>query len=290
MPDPNVVGKFALPTDPQTLKPASAKDELATFAATVQRAVTAAKPVAEVQANVVTVQPGKGTFPTITDALNSITDASRRRQYVVSIGAGTYHEVVTCKSWVFLSGQGPDQTIITAPAQPDQIGKGTVKAASNSAIQNCAVQATSGSFGTWATAVDCQSVINFDIENCQLSATDPTNGTNLVGLSLDYASGASGSQVNISYTTVAADGGAVPIALFAVSGSYAHGMESKFVSENGSAPGMGGGAYNASTLLVENCYVQGAGFSLYLDRDTSKVTADQCQLVGPVAPGVVVNP
>jgi hypothetical protein len=283
-----VVGESTVPTGPHTLKPAATQAELATFVAGVRRTVSADKPPTSAQANVVTVQPGGQTFSTITDALNSITNASKSRQYVVYIGPGTFKEVVTCKSWVFLSGSGPDQTIVTAPAQSTQIAKGTVRAASNSALQNCAVQATSGPWGAWTVAVDCQSVTNFDIENCQLSATDLTNGTNLVGLSLDYASGASGSQVNVSYTTVTASGGAMPIALFAVSGSYAHGMESKFVSENGSASGWGGCAYNASTILVENCYVQGAAYSLNLDP-SSKVTANQCQLDGPVAPGVVVN-
>ena len=41
-------------------------------------------------------------------------------------------------------------------------------------------------------------------------------------------------------------------------------------------------------MLVENCYVQGAEYSLWQDS-TGRITANQCQLIGPVGPGVVVN-
>jgi pectin methylesterase-like acyl-CoA thioesterase len=286
--DLKVVTKPTMSTSASAAAPAAAKDNLSSFTARVREAITAAKP-ATVAGNSVVVQPGGKTFTTITDALKSITDASEQKEYVVNIGPGTYNEVVTCKSWVYLSGAGQGQTIITAPAQPNQASKGTVKGASNSAVQNCTVQSTGGSWGQWTTAVDCQSVTNFDIENCELIASDVSNGTNLVGLSLDYATGASGSKVNVSYSTVTANGGVQPIALAAFSGSYAHGMESKIVSESGSYGGSGGAAANYSTILVENCYVQGAAYSLDLGDTTSSITANQCQLQGAVSQGVVVN-
>src|SRR6185436_14372537 len=127
------------------------------------------------------------------------------KEYVVSIGPGTYNEAVTCKPWVFLAGSGRGQTIITAASQADPAKKGTIKASSHSAIQDSTVQAT-GTGADWVVAVDCQSAVDFDIENCELIAIDPTNQAETTGLALDDWGG-SGSQVNIAYTTITANGG-----------------------------------------------------------------------------------
>jgi hypothetical protein len=60
---------------------------------------------------------------------------------------------------------------------------GTVKAASNSAAQNCTIRATTtGTFGDSVTAVNCQGAVNFDIENCELLAISATNQTNDPGM------------------------------------------------------------------------------------------------------------
>ena len=197
---------------------------------------------------------------------------------------------MTCKSWVFLSGAGPGQTIITAAAKATPEAKGTIRAASHSAVQNATVRAaTTGTLGDYTTAVDCQSVIDFDIETCELIAVDATNMTNVVALALDDWGG-TGSHVNIAYTKVTANGGGMPLAINVYYAAYAHGMESQFIAENGTNPGWGGAAADGSTLLVENCYVQGAGYSLIKDQSAgTSITANQCQLKGPVGPGVVVN-
>ena len=277
------------PASAGTPDPASARSHLTAFVATVKSTVSAIAPEPAV-ANSVVVQPGGKTFSTIGAALNSITDASQKRQYVVSIGAGVYAEVVICKPWVFLNGALTGQTTITAGSQASPFNKGVVKAASNSALQNCAVEATTtGTPGDWVTTVECQGAVNFDIENCVLLAEDPTNQTNVTALSIDDWAESSGSQVNIAYSKVSAVGGASPLAIATGWDSFAHAMESRLIAANGGSPGMGGGAIDQSTLLVESCYVQGASFSLWQD-DTGRITANQCQLHGPVGPGVVVNP
>ena len=269
--------------------PTAARSRLNSFVVTVKNAVSGVAVMESLVANSVVVQPGGQSFSTIGAALASITNASQQRQYVVSIGAGIYAEVVTCKPWVFLSGAGSGQTIITAPSQSTPATQGTLKAASNSAVQNCTVQATtSGTFGDYTVAVNCQSAVDFDIENCELIAIDATNVTNVTALTLDDWLEGTGSHVNISYTTVTANGGAMPLALNAYYASYAHGMESRFIAENGGSAGWGGAAANSSIILVENCYVQGAAYSLVTDGSGS-ITANQCQLNGPVGPRVVVN-
>ena len=237
-------------------------------------------------ANSVVVDPGRKSFSTIDAALDSITDASEGRQYVVSIGAGTYNEVVTCKSWVFLSGAGPGQTLITS--QANSVVPATVTAASHSAVQNCTIRATTtGPFGVSVTAVYCPGAVDFDIENCEL-LTVGTSETNIWGLILDYWTEATGSRINISYTTVTAKGGASPLALSTGFYSYVHGMESRFVAEGGQQP-WGCAAGDQSILLVENCHVEGAEYSLWQDSSGAQITANQCQLNGPVGPGVVVH-
>ena len=178
----------ARPTRPSPERgpdPAEAKKQLDAFVADVKNASSPGKSNRKLGANSVVVEPGGHTFPTIGAALASITDASQQRQYVVSIGPGTYTEVVTCKPWVFLAGAGRGQTIITAASQDDPAKKGTIRASSHSAIQNSTVQATTGAAGGWVVAVDCQSAVDFDIENCELIATDPTNLWNVTGLALD---------------------------------------------------------------------------------------------------------
>jgi hypothetical protein len=52
-----------------------------------------------------------------------------------------------------------------------------------------------------------------------------------------------------------------------------------------------GFAADTSTFLVEDSYVEGAANSLFQDRNPkTNITANHCQLKGPVGPGVVVNP
>ena len=268
--------------------PAAARSGLDAFVAIVKKAVSAPRLPKPAAANSVVVDPGGKTFSTIGAALDSITDAGLQKQYTVSIGAGTYNEVLTCKSWVFLVGAGPDQTLITALSEANPFVAGTVKAASNSAVQNCTIRATTtGTFGDSVTAVNCQGAVNFDIENCALLAISATNQTNVTGILLDYWGNAAGSQVNISYTTVTAKGGASPLVLSTGWYTYVHGMESRFIAEGGQQP-WGCAAIDESIILVENCYVEGAEFSLWQDS-TGRITANQCQLVGPVGPGVVVN-
>jgi pectin methylesterase-like acyl-CoA thioesterase len=264
------------------------KSQLAAFVATVKKAVSAPT-VAKAAANSVVVDPGGKTFSSIGAALASITDASEQKQYVVSIGPGTYTEVVTCKSWVFLSGAGRDQTLITALSDPNQYFLGTVTGASNSAVQNCTIRATTtGPYGATVTAVNCLGNVNFDIENCELLAI-ATNETNVNGITIDQVgSDAAGSQVNIAYTTVTAKDSPAPLAVSTGWYSYVHGTESKFIAQGGQQP-WGCAAIDESVILVENCYVEGQQYSLWQDN-TGRITANQCTLVGPVGPGVVVNP
>jgi hypothetical protein len=271
-------------------------ESLAAFAAEVRATVAALRPSVLAEsaavANQVQVQPGGQTFSTISAALASITDASQKKQYVCYIGPGIYPETVACKSWVFLQGDSSDSTFVTAPAVTDFNAKGTVLAASNSAIQNLAVTSTGNGWGCWTNAVSCVGADNFDIENCLLNALDPVGGANLVGVAVDYESGASGSVVYLAYTSVLTSvtaGSSQPLGLLAAMGSFVQLTECKLVAQGGS-PGWGGASNGGSKLIADDSYVQGDGFSLNIPDYTSTCIANQCQLVGPVGNGVVVNP
>lgn len=271
---------------PLTANAAAASQEVPSFVSLVNEAIAAAPQDALQQANTVTVQPGGKTFTTITDAMNSITDAKLQKQYVVQIGPGTYNEVVVCKPYVFLAGAGVSQTIIDAPASADQWDKGTVKAASNSAIQNVSVRSTGSAWGSWATAVDCTSAVNFDIENCDLQA-EGSDGTNLVTLAVDYNSSGGGSQVNVSYTMVGAHGGTQPVGMLVYARAYVHVMDSKIVADTASTA-WGASASYESTIELFGSTVLGT-MSLVLPDSSGHITATDCTLVGPYSPGVVVK-
>jgi hypothetical protein len=270
-----------------------ARQGLASFAAQVQAAVAARRPASLAQAgNSVQVEPGGQTFTTISAALASITDASVSKQYVLYVSPGTYNETFTCKPWVFVQGTDPSNTIVTAAAPSDFGAKGTIKGASHAAIQNLTVQSQGSGWGCWAVAVDCQNVESFDIENCILVSLDNVGGANMIGLAVDYAGGASGSKLYVAYTQVLANcvaGQSQPLALLAFSGSFVQVTEGKLIAQGGS-PGWGGASNGGSNLTVDNSYVQGAGFSLNIPDYNSTCVANQCQLVGPVQSGVVVNP
>jgi hypothetical protein len=271
---------------------AAAARSLEQFVAVVRHTVGEAAERVAAQANTVTVQPGGRAFSTIQAALDSITDASLKKQYLVLIGPGTYNEVVACKPWVFLQGSGDDQTVITAPGVQDFGSKGTVKGASHSAIQNLAVQSTGNGWGCWAVAVACDQAVEFDVENCLLTSSDNVGGANMIGLAVDYLGGASGSKVYVAYTTVLANcvaGQSQPLALLAFAGSFVQVTESKLVAQGGTS-GWGGASNGGSNLTVDGSFVEGAGFSLNIPDYNSTCVANQCQLVGPVQNGVVVNP
>ena len=287
MPD----SKSSPPSHPRPLDLAAAKKRLDAFVATVKRAVSAAREHARpVENNSVVVDRTKKSYPSINAALDSISDASQQKEYVLLIGPGTYAEVVPCKPWVFLSGAGRDQTLITRMTEANAAVPATLTAASHSAVQDCTVRATTGHpFDPPVTAILCQGAFDFDVENCAVIAVS-ANQQPVTGITLDSGDDPSGLHVNIAYTTVTATGGAKPIAISAGNGAFGHGTESSFIAEKGSAAGVGGVATSGATLLVEDCIVQGTAYSLLKDAGTSSITANQCKLTGPVGPGVVVNP
>ena len=70
--------------------------------------------------NTITVAKSGGDFTTVTDALNSITDASSTNPYLIRVMPGIYDESITMKDWVDVEGSGWDNTQITSSGRTVQ--------------------------------------------------------------------------------------------------------------------------------------------------------------------------
>lgn len=279
--DPNI-----RPSGTVIARPEVAANELRTFVEEARRSMADAPTTAALGNNSVQVQPGGATFSTITDALNSITDASMKKQYLVQVGPGTYNEVVNCKPWVFIMGAGQGATIVTAPAVQDFANKGVVRGASNSAVQNMTITVTGQSWGDWAIGVICETQQNFDLENCDVQVLAAGAGVNMIGIAVDYTATAGGSQVHIAYSSISAGGGTMPTGLLAFSGSYVEITDSKIVASDANTS-WGAASNGASNLYLYNCSVAGT-MSLTIPDHASSITARDCQLTGPYDQGVVI--
>lgn len=268
-----------------------ARHDLLHFVNETRETIASLRPAENSASNQVEVQPGGKTFSTIAEALASITDASQKKQYVCYIGPGTYNERVVCKSWVFLAGSGADQTIIAAPAAKDKSTYGTVFAAANSAIQDMAVTSTGIGPKTLATGVACNSVKNFDIENCEITSLDPTGTAIALPVAVDFTAGAAGSVVYMAYsraTVVASQAETDALGVFAANYSFLQLTSCRV--EVPTPGGWGGAATFHSQLTVDTSYVEGAEYSLKTIDTLGNIVANQCTLVGPVAGNVTVNP
>jgi hypothetical protein len=249
---------------------------------------------AEVGGNTVSVDPGGATFPTINAALASITDASQKKQYLLSAGPGTYMEQVTLKPWCFLQGAGRDQTIVSAPPTTQFWLRGTIVGASNSNIGGLTATSLGGSWGTWNTALLVGGCSPFYADDVALIADDQGNaGINGECVAVNWNSGGSApSQVYISYSTITCqmeNGQSVAQATIFGGPANVELIETKVVGQGG-VQSYGVTSINAAVVNVNDCYVQGATFALSNADGQSTLVATGCQIQGPVGPGVQVNP
>ncbi|HEY0170971.1 MAG TPA: hypothetical protein VGB98_08105, partial [Pyrinomonadaceae bacterium] len=163
---------------------------------------------AQQSANSVQVSPGGKTFPTIGAALASITDASLRKQYLITAGPGTYNEQVILKPYVYLHGSGIDQTTVTAPpvSQDNFVNRGTIVGASNSAVANLTASCLGGNWADYSTALLATASMNFLVEEVALVCDDQGHaGINMETVAINWNAQPIGpSQVYISYSTITA--------------------------------------------------------------------------------------
>lgn len=242
--------------------------------------------------NSVEVQPGGRTFPTINAALASITDNKLQKQYILYVGPGTYNEKVQMKPYVSIQGADRDTTIITQPAASDAFSGGTVMAASNCTLGNVTVSSLGGHWGSYSTAVSCSGAVNFDIDNATLIVDDQNQaGVNQCTLNAALNTFDPPSQIRASYcliqcTAQNSDSGAAAVGIAAQSTAVI--SYSKLIAKGGRQP-FGVITARNSSVTIDDGYVEGSYFALYDSDGASIITANQCQINGPVSGGVVVN-
>jgi hypothetical protein len=242
--------------------------------------------------NTVTIDPGGATFQTIGAALASITDNSLKKQYLLYVGPGTYNEKVTMKPYVSIQGAGQDQTIISAPAAADAFSGGTVVAASNCTLGNVTVNSLGGQWGSYSTALSCSGVANFSCDNSALVVNDQNQaGINQTTVTVDFNYYGTPSVVYINYCTLNctaqnSDSGASSLNVWSKASTQL--IESKLTATGGRQP-FGVITALGGIVTLDDCYIEGAYFALYDSDSTSPITANSCQINGPISNGVTVN-
>jgi pectin methylesterase-like acyl-CoA thioesterase len=245
------------------------------------------------QAGSVQIDPGGGTFPTIGAALASITDNSLQKQYLLTVGPGTYAETVTLKPYCYLHGSGQAETVVTAPPTQEQLGRGTIITSSNSSVSDMTVSCTGGTWGDWSTALNIGGSSPFYAENVMLISDDEGNaGINSETVAVNWNPSQQGpSQVYLSYATVISNmqsGDSTAVAMI-VNAANAQLTESKVVATGG-GQSFGVQSNGGAVVNLFNCAVQAATFALSIPDYSSTLIATNCQIDGPVGQGVqVVN-
>jgi hypothetical protein len=240
--------------------------------------------------NTVQVWPGGAIFTTIQAAINSITNASPKLQYQVSIGPGTYNENVAMKDYIFLMGAGEDSTIITAPGQQN-FGAGVVNMASNCGISELTITATGGSWGACPVGIKLTGSGKIHISGITINSSDSSiPGNNVRGISNN--TGSYSGYVIVADTNIYVSGGqdSVCTAIETFGTGNANDM-TLYVELCTLASTTGYGmtlAVAASATLLE-CTVSGPIFALDNSDGMSPITANQCKITGPVSSGVIIN-
>jgi hypothetical protein len=270
---------------------ASPADALSSFGDPQQLKASAAA----LDANTVKVTPGGATFTTISAALASITDASMKKQYLVTAGPGTYNEQVVLKPYVYLHGAGPDVTVVTtAPVQQGNIfNRGTIVGAGNSGITALTASCLGGNWGDWSTALLLPACSSFMASEVVLLCDDKNNaGINIETVAVNWNTQPEDgpSVVYLSYAAVLAttqNGDSTGQAMIVNGQANLTGMESKFIAtgNNGQGVASNGGA----TVTLDNCVAQGQGFALNIPDYHSTLIANNCTIDGPVQNGVQIN-
>ncbi len=250
-------------------------------------------------ANQIVVSPGGAVFTSIQAAINSISDASQQKQYVLFIGPGTYNEVITMKPWVSLDGAGQDEhgnnyTIISAPGGNSD-SSATVHAASNSGLSAITVESTYASGNTMNACIDCTGATDFSCYGVKAIAYDSASTActilpvvNNRG-NVDPGTSCTVALFDCTFIAQAQNPRSFAIALWSVAGgTYQVVLSTLTATSNYVAVGGCGNPGSGSNLLFNQCNIQGTEYCLQT-ANGSTVVAMQCQLTGPVGPGVIVK-
>ncbi|EFO81371.1 hypothetical protein OSCT_0770 [Oscillochloris trichoides DG-6] len=149
-------------------------------------------------AQVIIVAQSGGDFTSIQAALDSITDASASKPYLVYVAPGVYTEQVTMKAYVTIEGAGQRATIIRGTGGGLlNASSATVVGASNATLRNLSVE-SDGSVNPYTTGM-YNSSASPTISNVSVTASGGTNNYGIANFSF--------SSPLISNVTLTASGG-----------------------------------------------------------------------------------
>lgn len=227
--------------------------------------------VRRVPENHVQVEPGGHLFPSIGAAMASI-DPSVQKQYSINLGADTFREQVTFKSYVRIQGpEGPGGATIVYSATSD--APTAVVGATNSSLQDVTISVTASEGAIDVIAISLGDG-TFGISNCICNVGDG-------GLPVTYAIG-----IFIEPPTESAQIGVVSTTVDVTASSAQSTAIGVMVRGNASVD------VDNVTVVSGARNVLGIGFQggdTNLAADTAAITATDCTLQGPVSPGVTVN-
>jgi hypothetical protein len=227
-------------------------------------------------AQTVVVAKSGGDFTSVQAALDSITDASASKHYLVWVGPGTYNERVQMKSFVDIEGAGELATRITASGGTGfSANSSTVSGANDAELRYLTVENTgsgtdamaifnasasprlSNVTATSAGATDNRGVVNASSSPTMVDVTATASGGNSAfgvansGSSFptmtDVTAKGSGSDYNVGINNAGSSPTMTDVSAKAVGGSFARGMEN-----SSSSPKMTNVSVTASGGSTEN--------------------------------------
>jgi hypothetical protein len=149
-------------------------------------------------AQTVVVAKSGGDFTSVQAALNSITDASNSKRYLVWVGPGTYNERVQMKSFVDIEGAGELATKITAAGGGTNLSAGSsvVSGASDAELRYLTAENTGGNTNAIA-------IFNASASPRLSNVTATASG----GSDINQGVANSGSSPTMTHVTATASGG-----------------------------------------------------------------------------------
>ncbi|HEY76520.1 MAG TPA: hypothetical protein G4O00_10120 [Thermoflexia bacterium] len=202
-------------------------------------------------AQVVVVAKSGGDYVSIQAAIDSITDATAAKPYLVWVAPGIYSDTVTIKPYIHLQGAGQEVTVITstvASTGPDT-PFATLVLTSNVSLRDLTV--TNEGAGSFATALLAPEGAT-DTLVADVTARAQGNNTTNYGI---YLFG-SGTNVTLRDVTALAENGSNNnYGLYNYGGATARVRGGSFTGRGGTANAYG--LFNAATLYVEGVIALG---------------------------------
>ncbi|MBT6326094.1 MAG: hypothetical protein HOJ35_08995, partial [Bdellovibrionales bacterium] len=126
------------------------------------------------QPQIILVAKRGGHYSTLTEAMDSIVDNSQYRRYCIKIASGNYMEPeqITCKEYVDIEGESPQNTILKFNISNNSIALSSgLLAASNSRISHLHIENITTSSNSYSSGIYAASKSNIIIDKCYITGS-----------------------------------------------------------------------------------------------------------------------